>query len=558
MIACLVRFGSVLDPPAAPLSAFTTDGTSLLLGCGWCAPHSLILSGGYKLFLVVPNKVELPPVLMGSEQCEPKQENHKMGNTNGARRFFWSICNISFVVGSIGLMITGCTNRPVTKTTTGENIVSSDLETKVAITSADKPKVGPKTWESVPRITKISEKPIGVKPSTKSTSVPTKKTSKNRLWETGSAGGFKGALGSAAPTKSAGSHARASTMLHKSLSGASVPSFESSAGSISADSLSSSSVRSMGEFKERRPAFKPKKAEIYQNQTNDNLLTAGSFDDADDIQVFQSFWDSSELARSSQLNGSRMSNWAKAYKKADTYRHGTLQLAFVVDTTGSMGDELEYLKVEFKSIVAEIDRSYPGVKKEYAFIAYRDQSDEYVTRGLNFTTDVEEVQTFIRNQSAGGGGDYPEAVHTAFEEAYSRLNWNSSSDSARMLFHIADAPAHMEDMDSTFASVEKLIAAGVNVFPVAASGVQDVAEAMMRATALLSGGQYIFLTDDSGVGNAHAAPKHPCYDVEKLKNVMTRVIKDRISGSRTFPIAKNVIRHGGDRNAGCRQVRPKS
>jgi hypothetical protein len=225
----------------------------------------------------------------------------------------------------------------------------------------------------------------------------------------------------------------------------------------------------------------------------------------------------------------------------------------VVDTTGSMGDELEYLKNEFKSIVSEIDRSYPAVDKEIAFIAYRDQGDEYVTRGLNFTTDIDQVQEFISEQSASGGGDYPEAVATALEEAYDRLTWDTRTDTARMMLFIADAPAHNHEMAATFKAVEKLARQNVNVFPVAASGVMDIAEAMMRATALLTGGRYIFLTDDSGVGLPHAAPKHPCYNVELLKNIMVREIKDRIGGTRTFPVAKNVIRHGGDRSTGyCR------
>ena len=124
------------------------------------------------------------------------------------------------------------------------------------------------------------------------------------------------------------------------------------------------------------------------------------------MKVFHRFWDSSELVSANVASFSKK-NWSSSVKKADTRRHSALQLAFVVDTTGSMGDELEYLKNEFESIVTEVNKSYPGVKKEYAFIVYRDQGDEYVTRGLNFTSEVNEVQEFISRQSANGGGDYP-------------------------------------------------------------------------------------------------------------------------------------------------------
>ena len=213
-----------------------------------------------------------------------------------------------------------------------------------------------------------------------------------------------------------------------------------------------------------------------------------------------------------------------------------------------MGDELEYLKAEFRAIVKEVDRSSPGVKKEFAVVVYRDIGDLYVTRGLNFTDSVNEVQEFIDRQDANGGGDYPEAVHTALNETLSRLSWSDRSRTGRMVFLVADAPAHDEEMAETFRAVTKFSDKGISIFPVAASGVMDTAEAMMRATALMTGGQYIFLTDDSGVGNSHAKPKHPCYNVEKLSEVMIRMINDKISGKKSQALARNIIRSVGGPN----------
>ena len=51
---------------------------------------------------------------------------------------------------------------------------------------------------------------------------------------------------------------------------------------------------------------------------------------------------------------------------------------------------------------------------------------------------------------------------------------------------------------------------------VGASGVDEVAWLPRRAASELSGGRYLFLTDDSGVGGPHKEPTLPCYLVTKL------------------------------------------
>lgn len=284
-----------------------------------------------------------------------------------------------------------------------------------------------------------------------------------------------------------------------------------------------------------------------QQGAHADILTAGSFDDHDDLKLFERVWNESPLA-SMQIAGVSSGNWRSLQKSAAKGPHDAIQVALVIDTTGSMGDELDYLQAELRSMVKEVNRTSPTVKKEFAIIVYRDEGDAYVTRGLNFTSDMNEVQSFIDRQDAAGGGDYPEAVHTALEETWRRLSWSSRPRTAKMAFLVADAPAHDDQMSETFRAVEKLADTGIVLYPVAASGVMDAAEAMMRAAALMTGGQYIFLTDDSGVGNSHALPKHPCYNVEKLKVVMTRMIKDRIAGKKSQAVASQIIRSVGSPN----------
>jgi len=207
-----------------------------------------------------------------------------------------------------------------------------------------------------------------------------------------------------------------------------------------------------------------------------------------------------------------------------------LDLALVIDTTGSMGDELEYLKVEIDSIAAEVHRMFPNVDQRYALIVYRDQGDQYVTRTFDFTGSLEDFRSTLSEQCATGGGDYPEAVHLALEQA-GRLNWRDR-DTARVMFLVGDAPPHDEHLRQTLNGVLALKSKGVRVFPVAASGVDLKAEFVMRTTAFLTLGQYLFLTDHSGVGNPHAKPHVPEYTVEHLNRLMIRMIAGELAGKR--------------------------
>ena len=117
-----------------------------------------------------------------------------------------------------------------------------------------------------------------------------------------------------------------------------------------------------------------------------------------------------------------------------------LDVALVIDTTGSMGDELEYLKAEFDSIVSALSRRFPGVTQRWGLVVYRDDGDEYVTRQSNFTLDLTAFKQEFSRHSAGGGGDYPEAPERGLQEAM-QLSWRSGA-TARVLFHVADAPHH--------------------------------------------------------------------------------------------------------------------
>ncbi|MEO8799946.1 MAG: VWA domain-containing protein, partial [Polyangiaceae bacterium] len=65
-----------------------------------------------------------------------------------------------------------------------------------------------------------------------------------------------------------------------------------------------------------------------------------------------------------------------------TTSHPSLDLALVIDTTGSMGDEIRYLQSELDDITTSVAAKFPGVTQRWGLVVYRDenQGDAYTTQ----------------------------------------------------------------------------------------------------------------------------------------------------------------------------------
>jgi hypothetical protein len=208
----------------------------------------------------------------------------------------------------------------------------------------------------------------------------------------------------------------------------------------------------------------------------------------------------------------------------------SLDLMFMVDTTGSMGDELSYIQAELGHVIEQVrDEIGSQLQVRLSVNFYRDRGDEYLVRDFQFTSEIDQALDQLAAQSAGGGGDTPEAVEEALDNAVNDHSWSESA-TARLLFFVLDAPPHYDDArvqslhDSTRAAAEK----GVQIIPLAASGVDAQTEFLLRMLAISTGGTYTFLTDHSGIGNSHLAPTIGQYDVELLDDLMVRVIRERL------------------------------
>jgi len=206
-----------------------------------------------------------------------------------------------------------------------------------------------------------------------------------------------------------------------------------------------------------------------------------------------------------------------------------VEIAFVVDATGSMGDELEFLKKDLEDVIKRVEADNGNINIRTSAVFYRDQEDDYLTRKSDFSGNISTTLDFITQQSAGGGGDFPEAVHTGLSQAIDELQWSEQA-RTRITFLLLDAPPHHNPqvIDDLQGSVQKAAAQGIKIIPITASGIDKQTEFLMRFFSIATNGTYVFITNDSGIGNDHIEASVGEHEIEFLNNLMVRLLNQYI------------------------------
>src|SRR5438876_301741 len=109
---------------------------------------------------------------------------------------------------------------------------------------------------------------------------------------------------------------------------------------------------------------------------------------------------------------------------SQTKEKSRIEVCFVLDTTGSMTGLIEGAKQKIWSIANEITSAKPTPDIRMCLIGYRDRGDEYVTKAFDLTNDIDSVYGHLQAFHAAGGGDTPESVNEALQEAVSNMSWS--------------------------------------------------------------------------------------------------------------------------------------
>lgn len=211
-----------------------------------------------------------------------------------------------------------------------------------------------------------------------------------------------------------------------------------------------------------------------------------------------------------------------------------LDLVFLIDTTGSMGDEIDKLKGTLRTIANEVANLPAKPELCFGLVAYRDKGDDYLLRSHDFTNDLNAFQGVLNQLQAGGGGDYPEAMNEALHDAVHNLSWRGSG-TTRMVFLLADAPPHLDYGGPQYDDdMRAALGKGIKVFSVGASGLDKQGEYIQRQIAQYTGGKFVFLTYAQAHNPASGPGRETVHDVQNysvdsLDRLIVRLVREDLA-----------------------------
>ncbi|MBM3527977.1 MAG: VWA domain-containing protein [Alphaproteobacteria bacterium] len=199
-----------------------------------------------------------------------------------------------------------------------------------------------------------------------------------------------------------------------------------------------------------------------------------------------------------------------------------VEVAFVLDTTGSMSRLIEGAKRKIWSIATAILDENPDAEVRMGLVAYRDIGDEYVTKTFDLTGDVQDLYAKLLELRASGGGDWPESVNEALHTAVTKLAWSQGPRVDRIMFLVGDAPPHMNyAQDVKYPAVLRMARdRGIVVNAVQAGSARDT-ERVWREIAQRGDGRFIPIPQDGGQIVVIETP----YDIEIIE------LQGRINGT---------------------------
>ncbi|HEY3451091.1 MAG TPA: VWA domain-containing protein [Myxococcales bacterium] len=226
---------------------------------------------------------------------------------------------------------------------------------------------------------------------------------------------------------------------------------------------------------------------------------------------------------------------------ADRSVKGAIQLdvVFVIDTTGSMGDEIDRIKGTLVSVTDRLRGLRQEFSLRYGAMLYKDRGDTYVTREIPFSTDIHEFSRVLQNVEAGGGGDLPESVNAALNDAVA-MSWRPGA--AKVMFLIGDASPHMDYGDATYGEASRIaLAKGIRIHSVAASGLEPLGTLVWRQIAQLTRGKFIFIEYGSAAASAAKHGVAGDFKSNNLDDIIYEQIRDEVAQwGKDVQVPKNV------------------
>ncbi len=183
-----------------------------------------------------------------------------------------------------------------------------------------------------------------------------------------------------------------------------------------------------------------------------------------------------------------------------------VEVVFVLDTTGSMSGLIQTAKEKIWSIASTMAQAKPSPEIRIGLVAYRDRGDQYITRSIDLSGDLDSMYAKLMDFVADGGGDGPESVNAALNDAVNEMSWSENRNAYQVIFLVGDAPPHMDYADE--AQYPAIISAATRrgiVVNTIQSGNLGVTVAPWQQIARLGNGRY-FQVEQAGGALALTTP----------------------------------------------------
>ena len=216
---------------------------------------------------------------------------------------------------------------------------------------------------------------------------------------------------------------------------------------------------------------------------------------------------------------------------------------FLLDATGSMGDEIDRLKTTIDSVAGRLADLEGDPDLRFGMTLYRDEGDAFVASTYDLTDDLGAFREALSQVRADGGGDYPEALDEGLADALGTPTWRDPAQTLQLVFLVADAPPQVtRQVEQAYpASLVDAIGRGMKIFPVASSESDDQAEAVFRQLAAGTGSRFVFLSYGAAGAATGASSDITSTDYEEmsLDDLVVRMVAEELaalSGEQVAPL----------------------
>ena len=218
---------------------------------------------------------------------------------------------------------------------------------------------------------------------------------------------------------------------------------------------------------ETKETSKSNEVEMKEIKITENVVKKNNFYDGEAMDALdnasKAFHTPNNYAEDEDELTDKLKSIIDRYKNA-----GSIDLVIVLDTTESMHPYLKTIKREIRGIVRELFDNHKEAR--IGFMLYRDVKDTYFTKMIDFSDNINVINREVNYFYAAGGGDKPEPMYEAIQEALEKFNFTNEK---KLIIVVTDAPAKVIGRANLELNAKTAEAKGITVELVLTSEIEE-------------------------------------------------------------------------------------